>query len=209
MSRKHKRLGRRTNGPPENERWIWHSLGLLESDAWRGRSVHCRKLIDFLELEHVQHVCLENGRLLAPYNQLEVAGIGRKYIAGAIREAEQRGLVRIERGGRKGSVMAELNRFTLTYYWVKHKHDGLWDWQEPTDDWQQFREEGLPGLHRKGASIGSPFTTVTVHNSPLVTVHNSPPPPAQPIEIVNAHQVAKREQPLLYSGEGTDYLPNC
>ena len=62
------------------------------------------------EIEHLRHGGADNGSLLATYNQLEAFGIGRRFIFGAIREAEQRGLVVVERGGRKGVVLNELKR---------------------------------------------------------------------------------------------------
>ena len=110
MSRNRPRSGRRSGHPPEGENWIWHTLASLDSPAWRSRSIHCRRLIDFLEIEHLRHGGADNGSLLATYNQLEAFGIGRRFIFGAIREAEQRGPVVVECGGRKGVVLNELKR---------------------------------------------------------------------------------------------------
>lgn len=112
--------GRKTNSPRDGEGFIYHTLDLMASPAWRGRSIACARLIDFLELENARHGGKENGRLLAPYTQLVEFGIGRRFIADAIRKAEQRGLIRFERGGKKGTAITEENRFTLTYDWTKH-----------------------------------------------------------------------------------------
>ena len=101
-------------------------------------SVNCMRLIDFLEIEHLQHGGKENGSLLAPYSQLVYFGITRRLIAGAIREAERSGLLRVERGGKKGTTMTESNRYRLTYQWSTTRIDGLWNWQPPTDEWKQF-----------------------------------------------------------------------
>jgi hypothetical protein len=116
VSRKVK--GRRTGAPPQGESWIWHTLELRRSKAWQGRSIGCIKLIEFLELEHLQHGANENGQLVAPYSQLEAFGISRRTINAAILEAESRGLIRVDRGGLKGRTLSELNRFTLTYAWT-------------------------------------------------------------------------------------------
>jgi hypothetical protein len=140
MGHRYKPRGRVANAPPTDERWLWHPHSLLESSSWRTRSLHCRKLIEFLELEHIRHGAVENGRLLAPYSQLEKAGIGRRYIFNAIREAESRGLVRVDRGGRKGTVMVEVSRFRLTYYWQRFRANDTWDWRPPTDEWRDFGE---------------------------------------------------------------------
>lgn len=138
---KSKRLGRATNSPPDGISWLWHTIELLSSPAWRGQSINCRRLIEFIELEHLKHGGNENGSLLAPYNQLAKFGIGRRLIHESIREAEQRGLVKVERGGRRGIVLTDVNRFTLTYYWTKTRKGGLWDWQPPTDNWKSFTME--------------------------------------------------------------------
>ena len=78
---------------PDGEPFVQLWLGLLSSDAWRKQSINCRRFIDFLTCEHQLHAGFQNGYLLAPYDQLEAWGIGRRFIAAAIREAEQRGLV--------------------------------------------------------------------------------------------------------------------
>lgn len=141
MSRKHHRSA--AGRPPPGAAWIWHTLDLLASPAWRGRSINCVRLIEFLEIEHLRHGGNENGSLLAPYSQLVDFGITRRLIAEAIREAEQRGLVRVERGGRKGTTLTELSRFRLTYHWTKTRTNGLWDWQPPTDDWKHVTNDAI------------------------------------------------------------------
>jgi hypothetical protein len=36
----------KVRGAPEGQ-WCWISRGLVESPAWRARSVHCMRLIEF------------------------------------------------------------------------------------------------------------------------------------------------------------------
>lgn len=140
-ARRHDATGRSTSakpvkkvntGPPKGVPWVWHSAAMLRSAAWRGMGIHARRLLEFLELEHMAHGGNENGRLCAPYAQLREWGIGRRFIRAAIDDAERRGLLRVERGGRKGTVMNETSRFRLTYLAAKTA-DGAW--QEPTNDW--------------------------------------------------------------------------
>ena len=93
-------------------------LEVLRSDAWRGLGIHARRVLDALLVEHVAHRGLENGRLVAPYDQLEKDwGISRRKIAGAIRELEQRGLVQrvaIGHGNRRtGERAPSLYRLTF------------------------------------------------------------------------------------------------
>lgn len=169
MGHRQNKKGPRTNRPPEGEAWIWHTLELLSSPAWRTRSINCRRLIDFLEIEHLRHGGAENGSLLAPYSQLVSFGIGRRFIYAAIREAERRGLIQVERGGRKGVVLTEVSRFRLTYQWSRTKIQGLWDWHEPSDNWKNYSDPK--------PAIGSPSCTASVHLHEQATVHLRKPPP--------------------------------
>ena len=176
-----RKRGRRTNHPPDGVPWIWHTVELLSSPAWRTRSINCRRLIDFLEIEHLKHGGVENGSLVAPYSQLAAFGIGRRFIHGAIQEAEQRGLIQVERGGRRGVALTDVSRFRLTYHWSRTKKEGLWDWHEPTDNWKNYSEPK--------PAIGSPSCTDTVHLCTLATVHLRALPSAQRIENTTADRV--------------------
>jgi hypothetical protein len=191
MSRNQRKKGRRSGHPPEGEPWIWHTLQLTESAAWRTSSIHCKRLINFLEIEHLRHAGTRNGSLVATYNQLEAFGVGRRFIFNAIREAERRGLVMVVRGGRKGAVLNELNRFRLTYAWTMTKQNGLWDWHLPTDDWKGYED----------ASIGAPSGTPTINKRELPTMHKSEPPHLQAIEMTKQDEVSKGEPPYI-SGIG-------
>ncbi len=121
--------------PPHGEPWVWHTDELMGSPAWEARSLHCRRLIDFLEREHMHNAGVENGNLTATYDQLVEHGSGRRFILKAIREAEFLGLVRCEHGGR----WAETNqpsRFTLTYY-------ATYDLKDATDDWKDVTWDAI------------------------------------------------------------------
>lgn len=190
MSRSRK-MGRRTNHPPDGAAWIWHTVELLASPAWRTQSINCRRLINFLEVEHLNHGGNENGSLLAPYGQLVGFGVGRRLIHGSIAEAEQRGLVRVDRGGRRGVVMTEVNRFRLTYMWSRKKISGFWDWTPPTDDWKQFLGSG------RSRRNSARRCTVTVHESELVAVHKGELATSQPIENIDTGIVHEGEPPSI------------
>ena len=196
-----KYLGKRTNHPPDGIPWIWHTIELFSSAAWLGRSINCRRLIDFLEIEHLKHGGNENGSLLAPYSQLVRIGIGRRLIAPAIHDAEQRGLVRVERGGKRGTTMTELSRFTLTYHWTRSKVNGLWDWKQPTNDWKTFHKPDAETA-KASRAIGSPSCTGSVHLRALAPIHLRTPPSSQPIDIVNDDVVHKSELPSISWGGG-------
>jgi len=94
-------------GPPRGKPWTWVTRDLLGSEAWRSMAVNTRKLVDFLMLEHMSQGGRENGRLMAPRQQLEAFGIGARHISPAIEEAVDLGLVEVRRGtGRRPSVYA-------------------------------------------------------------------------------------------------------
>lgn len=111
----------------------------MSSEAWRGRSINCVRLIEFLTIEHMANAGQENGRLSATYRQLEGYGIARRYIPAAIAEAVQRGLVSVERGGRRGTTMTEMSRFRLTFYATRDQTGPhSWTWESPTDEWRRY-----------------------------------------------------------------------
>lgn len=134
-----RKLSRAAGRPPDGEPWVWHTLALISSPAWCGMSINCHRLITFLEMEHLGHGGSANGSLLATYTQLTAHGITRRLIAATVSEAEQRGLVCVERGGKKGDCMTEVNRYRLTYCWTKTRaQSGLWEWHAPTDNWKRY-----------------------------------------------------------------------
>jgi hypothetical protein len=122
LSGKAKRL------PPGS--WTAEPLELLESDAWRSAGINTRRFIDFLKREHLRHGGKENGRLKAPWQQLEAYGIGARHIAEAIKEAERLGLVEVHRHG-----MRTASTYTLTCL-----HDGN------SASWRVFRNPDLAPL---------------------------------------------------------------
>ena len=69
------------------EPFVMLTRELLASDTWRALGINARRFVDFLMLENMAHGGKENGRLKAPYEQLETFGVGARYLADAIREA--------------------------------------------------------------------------------------------------------------------------
>jgi hypothetical protein len=119
-------------GPPEGEPWVWLTRELLVSDAWRSQSGHCFRLITFLLLDRAAHAGRENGRYMATYDQLVAFGISRRKIAGAIQEAEKRGLVRVQHGGR-WNMTNKPSLFRLTFY---ADASGA----PATNEWKRYRD---------------------------------------------------------------------
>ncbi len=130
--------------PPKNEPWVWRTRETTESDAWRCRSINLARLIDFLELEHMNHAGTENGDLIATHNQLVKWGIGKRYVTAAIDEGIYLGLIRVRRGGRWAGKN-DASRYRLTYYADKYGNPATNDWKPRTEDeikvWRQKNSE--------------------------------------------------------------------
>lgn len=116
--------------------WVAHRRALLESAAWQSLSLAARRVLDRLEIEHMQHAGLENGRLKTTYADLEAFGVRRASVSGALAELIATGLVRVTEQGRGGN--AEYRRascYRLTYL---HAFG-----QEPTDEWASYTPSPL------------------------------------------------------------------
>ena len=136
------RAGKKTARSPQGQ-FIALTKDLLRSTAWQTRPINCARLIDYLMLEHLEHGGAENGRLKAPYTGLEKFGIARRYISGAIKEAEDRGLIAVKRGGPKGRQFREDSLYRLTFMHTNEKEqDGKYEIPiPPTNEWKQYVPE--------------------------------------------------------------------
>jgi hypothetical protein len=88
-SGKLERAERKLLGPPAGEPWAWLTAELLASEAWRGMSRACHRLIVYLMREHCLHAGRENGRLQAPYAELVRFGLSRRFIHRAIAQSHR------------------------------------------------------------------------------------------------------------------------
>jgi hypothetical protein len=73
---------------------------MIESDAWRTASIHVRRVVDRVMLEHMAHAGTENGNLAVTWSDFEKAGVRYKTIKLAIEDACQRGLITLTVKGR-------------------------------------------------------------------------------------------------------------
>jgi hypothetical protein len=123
------RLVNKFSSPPSGEPWAWLQLSLMCSSAWRVQSINCRRLIEFLIVEHGNHRARENGKLMATYDQLEVFGVTRSRIKSAIAEAVELGLLRVTREGGRRAGSNQPSLYRLTFY---ADHTGA----PPTNEWK-------------------------------------------------------------------------
>jgi hypothetical protein len=130
--------------------FVGHTAELLISEAWRGRSIHVMRLLDYFELEHCAHAGKENGFLQATYEQLVRHGIGRRFIRPAIAEAVARGLLKItHQGGYRGAGRLDPSYYQLTYLpWKFVPIAGPPQYLEPTNEWKSYASSPAPKPQR-------------------------------------------------------------
>jgi hypothetical protein len=133
-------MAKKRGGISADQRWVFHTLELLCSPAWRGRSVNCMRLLEFLEIQHLQHGGYENGHLIATFDQLVAFGIGRRFISDTIAEAENRRLVVAEKHARLSLAKSNPTTFRLTYLHTRAPN-GKRLAIPPTDEWKAFAEK--------------------------------------------------------------------
>ena len=121
--------------PPKGEPWVWHTQNLLISPAWKMHSINCVRLIDCLQIDHMNHAGQENGNLKATYDQLVAYGLSRSRISDAITEADFLGLIRCLRGGRWGETN-QPSLYRLTYLPGR-------DISKPSNDWKRRSAEQI------------------------------------------------------------------
>jgi len=161
MSKKVDSRFEKVAGPPNGVAWIWHTLDLRSSPAWKTRSPHCARLLEILELEYMHHAGRENGYLKQTFNQIVAEGIPRKFISAAIWEGENLGLLEARRGARKSRAESHMTMFRLTYLPSRNVNsEGGAYFVAPTDEWKRTTAEHAASTahyaisQRVAASVG-------------------------------------------------------
>jgi hypothetical protein len=150
-------------GPPEHSAWVWHTMELKRSPAWKGASINLLRLLNYLELEHLRHERKQNGDLLALYDDLVRFGITRGLILSTIREGEKRGLIEVEHVLRPRNGKRPPTRFRLTYLPTcsTDPKTKVVTWHRETDEWRRYVEpkrSGQPESRFKGRTAKNVFT---------------------------------------------------
>ncbi len=135
------------------------SYELLNSPAWRCMSLPCRKLLEFLMLEHMTHGGAQNSELFATYDQLEKFGIARSHINKTLREAEILGLVVIDRRGRQARNRNYITYYKLTFLPYRFMNEkGVKMYSSPDNEWRAIKDadaEAIKGRKPKRVNINS------------------------------------------------------
>jgi hypothetical protein len=109
-------VSKRENAKAINEAFVPHMLSMLVSPAWMVLSLTARRVLDRIEIEHMQHGGKENGNLIITYSQFADCGIDRHAIGPAVREVVALGFVQVTEQGRAGNrEYRRPNKYRLTY----------------------------------------------------------------------------------------------
>ena len=119
-----------------HEGFVIHSKKMRESEAWKALGTVDWRVLQRLELEHMEHGGAENGKLIVTYGQFQSIGIRRQSISLALRRLAHLGFLRVTREGyrtEKGQHVP--STYFLTYLYNKSpKFNGA-----PTHDWQLIK----------------------------------------------------------------------
>jgi hypothetical protein len=113
--------------------FVAHRRELIESTAWKHKSVPLWRIFERLEIEHMCHAGACNGSLSVSYGQFEDHGVSRNDIPRAIQLGKDLGLLKVKPNPKKfnGQIRPD-NLYTLTYLSV--------DGRQPTDEWLVIKE---------------------------------------------------------------------
>jgi len=131
-SRGHKLKGGKRRKLQIEGQWIAYAREMIESPAYRVLSIHARKVMRRLEIEHCSHGGQENGKLPVPYSDFVKYGCRRNSVRPALVECIALGFLElVERGhSAYGDIPGKPSTYRLTYL---HAHDG-----PATNDWKKI-----------------------------------------------------------------------
>ncbi|MBA3050039.1 MAG: hypothetical protein KKE42_08945 [Alphaproteobacteria bacterium] len=118
------------------EGFVGEPMSLLESPAYRALNFPALKILGFLKLEHVRHGGAENGRLMAPYRQLEAQGISPRKIKPALAMLEAFGIIRCTSDGERLGGRPNAAKYALA--WLPTCDGSL-----PTDGYKRVTEAAV------------------------------------------------------------------
>jgi hypothetical protein len=113
-----------------NPAFIMTRLVMLDSVAYWALKPIERTILSVIEIEHMRHGGVENGRLIVTRRQFEKRGIPLKAIAPGLRALVALGFIEITRRGAAGiGDHAQAHQFRLTYVQPN-----------PTDEWRKHHD---------------------------------------------------------------------
>jgi hypothetical protein len=115
-----------------NPAFIMIRLVMLDSVAYWALKPIERTILSVIEIEHMRHGGVENGRLIVTRRQFEKRGIHKDAIAPSIRALGALGFIELDRGAAGVGDQAQAHRFRLTYVQPN-----------PTDEWRKHHDPNM------------------------------------------------------------------
>jgi hypothetical protein len=106
--------------------WVRLFLDVLEHDAYRGLSINARRAYDALICHLHRSGSIENGSLDVSHKTFESFGVTHRYVASALRELEEAGLVWSSRAEQKHPILPAAKRYGVTAYADETKRVFAW-----------------------------------------------------------------------------------
>jgi hypothetical protein len=149
-----KRIKAKLNEAPPGG-WMPIGREMLRGGAMRALSVHGRRVLDRIMVEHMDHAGQENGRLKVTWLDFEKFGVHRVYIQQARDELVAVGLVAIEDPGRAivwGESKGDPAQYRLTFLPVSEPNN----FRPATNEWKRFGEDTVAATAIKSAEAKRP-----------------------------------------------------
>jgi hypothetical protein len=123
-------MNRRRNKPIDTP-FVPHRIEMLESPAYRALSRGGHRVLARLEIEHLHHAGLENGKLPVTFSDFERYGMDPHSIAPAQREVQALGFAEITERGRpsKSDFGRHPHYWRLTYLHSAYGEDPTHEWK--------------------------------------------------------------------------------
>ena len=106
--------------------WVRLFLEVLEHDAYRGLSINARRAYDALVCHLHRSGSIENGSLDVSHKTFESLGVTHRYVASALRELEEAGLIWSSRAEQKHPLLPAAKRYGVTAYAYETKRAFAW-----------------------------------------------------------------------------------
>lgn len=135
--------------------FVWFTMEMMVSPAWRAMSLTARRVLDRLCVEHMAHAGTENGNLVVTYSDFRKAGIGGKNIGNAIDELVALGFIAVDRGRGGNAEFRRPNRYTLT--WLTTERELPTNrWRSVTLERAEATQEALKATRRRKTRVAPP-----------------------------------------------------
>jgi len=177
--------------------FVPHRPAMLRSPALRVLSLTGRRILDRLEIEHLNHGGKENGKLTVTFANLKKFGMANPNdIARGFRELRALGFIEVTRAGRAGIGEHRIsNQFRITYL----SSDG----KAPTDEWRSIATiEEAERVAREARNISQYRKTIPDQYRKTISVTGIGKRTKASISPVSENDLLSREDLASLGGRG-------